>query len=84
MIDVERACEIAVKDHNEPYVEVITDIGNGYVIGTMSQDGEVSDVSPVFVNKTDGRAEAFFIPDRFEEMKNGKKLPVPTKYKFNN
>jgi hypothetical protein len=84
MIDVERACGVATKLRNEPYVDVITDIGNGFVIGTMSKDGEVSDVSPVFVNKADGKTEIFFIPDNFERMQKGKQISVPSKYRFNN
>lgn len=83
MVSVNKACEIATEFHNEPFVDVITDIGKGYVIGTVAKDGEVSDTPPVYVPKTGGKAEFFFIPDHFEEMKNGERLEVPEKYKFN-
>lgn len=82
MISIDKACEIATKFHNEPYVEVITDIGKGFVIGTVSKDGEASDTPPVYVEKADGKAEFFFIPDHFAEMKSGESVSVPQKYKF--
>lgn len=48
MIGVEKACEIATTERNEPFVDVITDIGSGFVIGTMAEDGEVS-TFPLFL-----------------------------------
>ena len=83
MIDVEQACEIATKDRKEPFVEGITDIGRGFVIGTMTEDGEVADIPPVFMHKDDGKIEDFFVPDHFEELENGKEVDVPKKYQFN-
>lgn len=83
MIGIDKACEIATKFHNEPFVDVITDIGKGFVIGTVSKDGEVSDTPPVYVEKNGGKAEFFFIPDHFSEMRKGKRIDVPEKYKFN-
>lgn len=83
MISIDNACEIATKFHNEPFVDVVTDIGKGFVIGTVSKDGEVSDTPPVYVEKKGGNAQFFFIPDHFEEMKNGKRMEVPEQFKYN-
>lgn len=82
MIGVEKACDIATTERNEPFVDVITDIGSGFVIGTMAKDGEVADLPPVFINKDSGNTENFFIPEHFEEMKNGKTVDIPSKYRF--
>jgi hypothetical protein len=84
MISVDKACEIATNFHNEPFVDVITDIKKGYVIGTIAKDGESSDRPPVYVSKVDGKAESFFIPNHFEEVKNGEMLKVPERYKLQN
>ena len=82
MIGVEKACEIATTERNEPFVDVITDIGSGFVIGTMAKDGEVADLPPVFIDKSTGKVEDFFIPKHFEEMKNGKQIKIPSKYRL--
>lgn len=82
MISVDKACEIATKFHNEPFVEVITDIGKGFVVGTASKDGEVSDTPPVYIEKANGKAQFFFIPDHFAEMKKGEKKEVPNQFKY--
>lgn len=69
------------KERNEPFVEVITEIKNGYVIGTISKDGETADIPPVFV-KNDGTTENFFVPEYFEELQKGKVIDIPEKYRF--
>lgn len=69
MIGVEKACEIATTERNEPFVDVITDIGSGFVIGTMAEDGEVAEMFPVLVYKDSGKAETFRVPEHIEEMK---------------
>lgn len=81
MIDVEKACEIATKEMYEPFVDVITDIGRGYVIGTMNEDGKTADLPPVFVDKETGKAESYFIPSYFAEIRKGVELEVPPKFK---
>lgn len=80
MIDVEKACEIATQERHEPFVNVITDIGRGYVIGTMNEDGETADLPPVFVDKETGKSESFFIPLHFAEIHKGTKVQVPSKF----
>lgn len=82
MIGVEKACEIATTERNEPFVDVITDIGSGFVIGTMAEDGEVAEMFPVLVYKESGKAETFRVPEHIEEMKNGKSVRIPSKYLF--
>lgn len=82
MIDVKQACKIATEERKEPFVDVITDIESGFVIGTMAEDGEIADLPPVFVNKDSGKAENFFIPEHFEEMKSGKTVDIPSNYRF--
>lgn len=81
MIDVEKACEIATKERHEPFVDVITDIGRGYVIGTMNKDGEVAELPPVFVDKGSGKTEDFFVPKHFDEIRKGVKVTVPFKFR---
>ena len=63
MIGVEKACEIATTERNEPFVDVITDIGSGFVIGTMAEDGEIAEMFPVLVYKESGKAETFRVPE---------------------
>lgn len=82
MIGVEKACEIATTERNEPFVDVITDIGSGFVIGTMAEDGEVAEMFPVLVYKDSGKAETFRVPEHIEEMKNGKQIKIPSKYRL--
>lgn len=82
MIGVEKACEIATTERNEPFVDVITDIGSGFVIGTMAEDGEVAEMFPVLVYKESGKAETFRVPEHIEEIKNGKQIKIPSKYRF--
>lgn len=82
MIGVEKACEIATTERNEPFVDVITDIGSGFIIGTMAEDGEVAEMFPVLVYKDSGKTETFRVPEHIEEMKNGKHIKIPSKYRF--
>ena len=82
MIGVEKACEIATTERNEPFVDVITDIGSGFVIGTMAEDGEVAEMFPVLVYKDSGKVETFRVPEHIEEIKNGKQIKIPSKYRF--
>ncbi len=82
MIDIEKACEIATTQRNKPFVDVITDIGSGFVIGIISKDGEVAEQFPVLVHKDSGKAEPFRVPEHLAELKTGKTVNVPSKYKF--
>lgn len=81
MIYVEKACEIATTERNDPFVDVITDIGKGFVIGTMTKDGEVADIPPLFVDKETGKTEVYFIPMHFAELRKGTKVKIPSKFK---
>lgn len=80
MIDVEKACEIATMERKEPYVEVITDVGSGYVIGTTAENGDVAMLPPVFVDKKTGAAESYFVPQHFAELKQGTKMQIPSRF----
>ena len=84
MITVSEACEIAIKNKKEPYIGVITDVGNGYVIGTITENGEVTDNWPVIVYKENGAISAYIIPNHFSELRYGKKIEVPEEYVYHN
>lgn len=82
MINIEKACEIATKERKEPFIDVITDIGNAFVIGTVAENGDVAEQFPVIVNKDNGRTEIFCIPDHIEKIKTGKSIKVPSRYRL--
>lgn len=82
MISIEKACEIATEYRREPFVDTITDIKSGFVIGTMSRDGAIADLPPLLIDKESGKSEPFFVPDHFEEIRNGMSLDVPPQYKL--
>ena len=81
MINVEQACEIAIRETQEPFITAITDVGRGYVIGTTAIIGEVPTGSPLLIDKETGKTEVYFIPHHFEELKKGIKVKVPSKYR---
>lgn len=80
MIDVEKACEIAVKETNEPFVEAITDVGSGYVISTMAKNGEIADIPPLLIDKETGKTEVYIVPLHFAELMQGTEIKVPSKF----
>ena len=82
MIGVEKACEIATTDRNEPFVDTITDVGYGFVIGTVAKNGDIAEQFPVLVYKDSGKAETFRVPEFLEELGNGKSVRIPPKYLF--
>lgn len=84
MIDVIKACELATKERKESFVDVITDIGHSFVIGTKTSNGEVADVPPCMINKESGNIDICFIPDYFEELEKGSIVEVPKDYKYFN
>lgn len=82
MISIEEACEKVIAIGDDPYVSAITDIGDGYVIGVMDENGEMPDTAPSYVNKKTGDIGAFFVPANFEKLEKGKKIQIPEKYKL--
>lgn len=81
MISVEKACEIATKERNKPFVDSILDVGYGFVIGTADENGMVEECFPTLVHKENGNAEPFRVPEYIDDLKNGKKVRIPIKYK---
>lgn len=81
MIDVKKACELATKANNEPYVSSIIDIGHSFVISTLSEDGLSADVMPLMVSKATGKTETCFFPDYFDEISQGKDIDIPAEYR---
>ena len=82
MIDIEKACEIATKELKEPFIDTIIDVGSGFVIGTVAENGDIAEQFPLFVCKDSGKTEFFFVPGRIEELKKGKFVKIPSKYIF--
>lgn len=80
MISLDKACEIATKANNEPYISSIFEVQSGYVIVTMAADGCVADDSPTIISKDTGEVAVFFPPEHAKELKSGKPLDVPGKY----
>lgn len=81
MINAIEACELVTEYRKEPFVEVITDIGNSFVIGTVGANGEGADSPPCMVNKINGEIDICFVPDYIDKLKKGKLVPIPKKYK---
>ena len=82
MLDVIKACALATKDRNEPYVVEIIDIGHSYVVSTLSTKGESADVSPCILNKKTGAIGVCFVPDYWNELIAGQIIPVPEEYQY--
>ena len=82
MISVEKACEIATKERKEPFVESIIDVGYGFVIGTADENGIIKECFPTLVHKEDGNVEPFRVPEYMDDLKNGKKVRIPIKYRI--
>lgn len=82
MISIEKACEIATKERKEPFVESIIDVGYGFVISTVDENGMPSDCFPTLVYKENGNVEYFRVPEYIDDIKNGKKVRIPVKYKI--
>lgn len=82
MISVIQACEIAIQKTGEPFVGAITDVGEGFVLGMVSKEGDAPDISPIIIRKNNGDAEPYFPPDHFEELEKGKRIKIPEMYKY--
>ena len=83
MIAIETACEIIFQYYQEEiYITQVMDIEYGYVICICDTNGETFDVSPDIVDKKTGKMDCFFPPDHREELKNGKLVDIPEKYKM--
>ncbi len=81
MIRVGKACEIATKERKEPFVESIIDVGYGFVISTADEKGMIEECFPTLVHKENGDVEPFRVPEYIDDIKNGKKVRIPIKYK---
>lgn len=81
MISLDKACEIATKANNEPYISTIIETQSGYIIATLAADGCEADVSPLIISKDTGAAAVFFPPMHANELKSGKPLDVPGEYR---
>lgn len=83
MINVSEACELILKLYeNKIYITHITDVGYGYAIGICGLNGEKYDVPLEFVDKETGKIDIFFSPHHREELRNGKIIEIPAKYKM--
>lgn len=81
MISLEEACEKVIKPW-EPYIAGISDVGYGYVIGTLLENGEVPMSAPVLIHKESGKIEGYFVPSHFDELDKAKTIEVPEKYAY--
>lgn len=81
MISVTEACKIATERTGCPFVDVITNVKEGLLIGVLGSDGEAPDMAPLIVYN-DGSVDAYFPPEHGEEIKKGKSVPVPQKYQY--
>lgn len=83
MIDVLQACEMILKRYNnKAYITNIKDIGYGYVVGMCGLNGEEYDVPPEIVEKETGKISVLFPPHHRDELKKGKIIEVPEKYRM--
>lgn len=82
MISIGKACEIATKERNKPFVDSILDVGYGFVISSVDENGMQELCFPTLVHKETGKAEPFRVPDFMEDIKNGRKVRIPAKYKM--
>lgn len=82
MISIGKACEIATKERNKPFVDSILDVGYGFVISTVDKNGMEELCFPTLVQKENGNAEPFRVPDFMEDIKNGRKVRIPMKYRI--
>ena len=80
MVDINAACELYVKEFPNERIEIVTDIGHSFVIGSTGRNGEEIDHSPFMVNKQTGKISVCFPPHHWDELKNGKPVKVPVKY----
>ena len=82
MLTLEKACELATKTRNEPYLDVIIDIGHSFVMSTLSKEGLSADIPPLMLNKENGSVGVFFPPQHLKEFSKGKNIEVPIEYQF--
>lgn len=80
MVDINMACELVIQLAPAERVEIITDIGHSFVLGTAGIHGEEIDHSPFMVNKRTGAVSVCFPPEHWEELENGKLVEIPKVY----
>lgn len=81
MISIEEACEMVIKPW-EPYIAGIADVGYGYVIGTLLENGSVPTSAPTIIYKESGKQEGYFVPAHFDELDKAKEIEIPEKYAY--
>ncbi len=84
MISIGKACEIATKERNKPFVDSILNVGYGFVISAVDENGMQELCFPTLVHKENGNPEPFRVPDLMEDIKNGRKVRIPMKYRIKN
>lgn len=83
MISTTEACKIVTERTGCPYVDVITNVKEGLLVGVLDIDGEAPDMVPLIVYN-DGSVGAYFPPEHEEEIKKGESVPVPQEYQYHN
>ena len=85
MIDVLEACELVTKGTDTPFVSGITDIGDKFIIATLTKDGVPID-SAKFIDKNTKEITGGNFLEFKKYLSKFKKIDVPEKFlykKFN-
>lgn len=78
MIELKKACEIAMQEMENSEVESILDIGTSWVIGLRdATTKEAPDIPPLQIMKDDGTVNVFFPPKHAKELKNAIEVDIP-------